>query len=84
MADASGYMDTATALLTTPTKETTHLSMACHDLTKEIFDSCHVSVSSSTVLGDSVLTGGSHAQRGLVSVKVLQRHSAQFFDGRAF
>ena len=61
-------MDPATALSATPTKEATHLSMIArhdltidniYDLTKEIFDSCHVLVSSSTVLGDSVLSGGS-------------------------
>ena len=32
---------------------------ACHDLTKKILVSCHVSVSSRTVLGDSILTGAS-------------------------
>ena len=53
-------MDPTAALSATPTKEATHLSMtACHDLTKGVFHSCHVSVSSSTVVGDSVMTGGS-------------------------
>ena len=62
--------DPVTAMSVTPTKGAAHLSMtARHDPTKEIFDSCHVSVSSTTALGNSVITGKSATALSLTLTK---------------